>query len=156
MRERGSKRARKTGVSTRRAESCPLPCCSLSPLPATSYWLRSTIHGSWSTTQGSRPTVQRPPFTVFPVPCSLGPCRGPGDRPSSLGWLGPCFFTPPPMPSAPTPPVFLPTPAPCLFRFLLFCSVSPSVPKSRSPCFYPPPHTFRTPPPMPVCETVKL
>jgi hypothetical protein len=86
----------------------------------------------------------------------LVPAGAPGDRSSSLGWLVPCFFTPPPMPSAPTPPVFLPTPSPRASPVPVFCSNFPCSLGPLVPAFAPPPHRFSTPPPMPFCETVKL
>jgi hypothetical protein len=91
------------------------------------------------------------------LPCSLGPlfpAGAPGDRSSSLGWLVPCFLTPPPMPSAPTPPVFLPTPSPRASPGPRFLLQFPLFPWSLGPCFCPtPPIVSR---PHPPCRFVKL
>ena len=92
---------------------------------------------------GPRFTTHDPRSTalVFPLPQSLSP-----DVPKSR-------FSPTPLSSGPTP--YGPTPPlPLPLHFQLFCPLSPAVPTSRSPRFYPTPPMLTHPPPHAQC--VKL
>jgi hypothetical protein len=118
-------------------------------LRAAGFRPRFTIHDS-------RFTIHGPRLPAFPFPRSATGYRllAPGCP------LSPAFlttnhyplitaFTPPPMPPAPTPLSFYPTPLLLPLRSL-FSGPFPLVP---DPCFYHPPHQFR---PHPPCSFVKL
>jgi hypothetical protein len=151
---RGNREASKAAISARRTGSQePKAAFSLSVLS----FLYSLLADSARQARGRKPGAGS--FfscSLFPVP--LFPCSLPGPPATGLrrwGGLFP-FLAPPPYPFTPTPPIFLPHPLPPASLLPAFPLSVPLLPWSLVHCFLPTPHTFRTPPPMPFCETVKL
>ena len=147
-RDRGNKEASNAAVSARRTGSQePKAAFSLFVLS----FLYSLLTDSARQARGQKLGAR----SFFPVPCPLVPVPlfpwslpGPRRQVFVAGVACSLLF-PHPLPPAPTP-----SPLPLQSPF--FCSSFPCSLGPLFPVFYPPPHEFRPPPPMPFCETVKL
>ena len=131
-RDRGNKEASNAAVSARRTGSQePKAAFSLFVLS----FLYSLLTDSARQAGGQKPGAR----SFFPVPCSLGPCRGPRRQVFVAGVACSLLF--------PHPPVFLPHPLPPASPLPAFPLSVPLLPWSLVHCFLPTPPYISTPTP---------